>query len=214
MNMRKHYRNKKITSNTLNDWLDMEHDTACIDCTVASEQDVLSPYSVKGYEFLNDEFRGFLDKASECIPDDKAVVLYISGCEFSDTQKDRIRKAVYNEYMIEAQKNLKTRKSNYFRILWFAVWFAIVVTVFMGIYNNFGNTIFLDFFFIAIYFVGDRMIDYLVMERGALVKDKIKAVQMMCMDVEFDKEFVDFNLSEEERASVREKVMKNLDKKV
>lgn len=57
----------------------IDHGIATIPCKVSGMDDILSSYSVPGYESLNSEFVDYLINITELIPEEYPIVLNIVG---------------------------------------------------------------------------------------------------------------------------------------
>ncbi|MBR2546489.1 MAG: hypothetical protein IKE93_10040, partial [Erysipelotrichaceae bacterium] len=66
----------------------LEDGLAYISCNVNDYNDIINPYSVEGYEWLNESFARFVESNAEYIPVEYPIVLEICGKNFSDQQKE------------------------------------------------------------------------------------------------------------------------------
>ena len=68
---------------------------ATIPCHVSDYNDVINPYSDKGYETLNTDFFDYLTTAAEVTPDECPLVLNIIGNCLSQEEKKTISPMIW-----------------------------------------------------------------------------------------------------------------------
>ena len=75
----------------------IDHGIATIPCRVTGMDDVISHYSVKGYETLSSEFSEYIESSASFIPGDYPIVLEISGYNFSEEEQKMIRNTIHED---------------------------------------------------------------------------------------------------------------------
>ena len=68
----------------------LRNGVAYIPCRVDGVSDIISKFSIEGFESLDGEFVDFLLDCIDCIPEEYPVVLEIHGPKFSEETKKRI----------------------------------------------------------------------------------------------------------------------------
>ena len=178
-------------------------------CRADSLNDIINPLSVPGYDYISDALKGYIDYAYELLPENMPVALNISGCEFSDHEKKRIKDAIWNYFEIELVKAQKSLWKHFFRIIWFALFFAVTVAVFL-ISRSHGHDLAIEFIYVVFYFLGDRLVEYLFLDGKDYRLDKRRLAQLSSMDVIFSPgEFNDRDLTDEEADRITENVIAN-----
>lgn len=105
----------------------LEGDTADLCAKVNSIDDIIRPSSMPGYELICDSLSYYLSKAEKFIDKDIPVKLSISGCEFSNEEKDIITRALRNHTSIlkrDAKNNVLINKR---KIIAFSICLAISI---------------------------------------------------------------------------------------
>ena len=87
---------------------------ASIPCRISDYSDVISTYSVKGYETLNPDFTDYLTSTAEVTPPECPLVLNIIGDCLSDVQKSTIERIIrddmaYDLGMVEQEDKRHTK---------------------------------------------------------------------------------------------------------
>ncbi len=87
---------------------------ATIPCRVSDYSDVISTYSVKGFETLNPDFSEYLKSTAEVTPAECPLVLNIIGDCLSQEQKTTIKEIIRDDFaydlgMVEKEEKLHTQ---------------------------------------------------------------------------------------------------------
>ena len=161
---------------------------AYIPCRIDGLSDIISKFSIEGYESLDGEFVDYLLNFVEGIPAEHPVVLEIHGPNFSDEEKNRITEIIMSEadYLLgktEAQ-NRHHRK---------VFWWMAVGTIGSGILlalikKIISEDIPIEFFYVLFWLFGDAFVRYLFIENSDYKDDKIRAGRLASMKVEFVEE--------------------------
>ncbi len=72
----------------------IEKGEAYISAKVDSIDDIISKYSTKDYEWINPEFAHYIEECAYYIPIEERIVIEICGGNFSDEEKDLIKKVI------------------------------------------------------------------------------------------------------------------------
>ena len=127
LNNIKKFNKKKFNYNKYVKEFYVEKGIAHVYANVTSYDDIISRYSVKNYEVLNDDFINYLEQVTYYIPIVYPVVLSIEGCKFS-LEEEKIIEEKVKEYfglkLSDATMNLKEnrRKSLILLLVSFLTW--------------------------------------------------------------------------------------------
>lgn len=72
----------------------IEKGEAYISAKVDSINDIVSKYSTKDYEWLNPEFAHYIEECAYYIPIEESITLEICGGNFTDEEKDLIKRVI------------------------------------------------------------------------------------------------------------------------
>lgn len=67
---------------------------AYVSANVDSINDIISKYSTKGYEWINPDFAHYIEESTYYIPIEESVTIEICGGNFSDEEKDLIKRVI------------------------------------------------------------------------------------------------------------------------
>lgn len=160
---------------------------ATIPCRISDYSDVISSYSVKGYETLNPDFVDFLKESAGLIPEDYPLVLNIIGDGLSQEEKKTIEDtilddAAYDLGVVEKEENRHTK-----------VFYLMLIGLFI-----FGLILYItrtladeprEMIFIMFWFMGDTLCDYLFMTGYDLRRDRRQAGRLASIKVIFSDEY-------------------------
>ena len=200
------FRKRKIDYRQAVDTFYMSKGIACICCNISGIDDIINRYSVSGYEMLNESLVSYIDSVMENIPIEVPAVIEFCGCSFTDKEKITIRDAVWNHYEMELGKAQKTRLLHFCRIAWFALFFILAaICVLSGKTGNVPR----ELLYVVFYFLGDRMIDYIVFGSREVEHSRIRCAQLVTMEVIFREKFIDEELSDEEVDAILKDIAEN-----
>lgn len=189
------FRKRKVDYKKAVDTFFMSRGIACICCNVTGTGDIINNYSVPGYEMLNESLVSYINSVIGNIPTDVPAVIEFCGCKFTDEEKKTIENAVWNHYEIELGKALKTRRLQFLRFVWFALFFIVsLVLILMGK----AGTAYSELMYILFYFFGDTVIGYLFYENRGIENERIRSAQLVTMKVIFREQFLDRDFTDEE----------------
>lgn len=72
----------------------IEKGEAYISAKVNSIDDIISKYSTKDYEWINSEFASYIEESAYYIPLEESITIEICGGNFSDEEKDMIKRVI------------------------------------------------------------------------------------------------------------------------
>ena len=165
---------------------------ATIPCRVTDYSDVISTYSVKGYETLNPDFTDYLTSTAEVTPPECPLVLNIIGDCLSDVQKSTIERIVrddmaYDLGMVEQEDKRHTKT-------FFMMFFGFILS---GLVLWFTEPLAdepREIFFILFWFMGESLCDYIFLTGHDLrcarrLAGRLASIQVVFSDRYEDKEW-------------------------
>ncbi len=84
---------------------------ATIPCKISDYSDVISGYSVKGFETLNPDFIDYVKQTAEVTPDRYPIVLNIIGNCLSQEEKETVEEIILDDFAYELGMVEKQEKS-------------------------------------------------------------------------------------------------------
>lgn len=115
------YNHKKsnIEARLKNEFID--HGIATIPCKVNDIEDIISPFSVPGYESLNGSFVEYIRGIADVVPDYCPIVLSIVGHKFTEEQQNVIRSTIVDDCSYSLGSVEKENRYHLRVFLWMAV---------------------------------------------------------------------------------------------
>ena len=177
----------------------VENNLAYISVNVNSYEDIVSKYSVVGYEDLNQEFVDYIEENAEYIPLEYPIVLEITGTRFSKDKQKIITETIsdyYNMKLGETQEELSSNTR-------FALLLFVLAIVTGALYLTVSATQFFSTALeLGIWFFAWTFADVFWLERNEIKERKTDYAQLSSMKVIFKEEFVDDDISEKEEKQI------------
>lgn len=178
----------------------LDHGIATIPCKVSGIEDIISPYSVKGYESLNSDFVEYIEGIVEYVPEEYPVVLSIVGHIFTEEEQETIRTTIEDDFAYNLG-SIEEENKHHFRVFVGMVLGLILTGILLNIFERW-ETMPKELLFVFFWFFADTFVDYLLLGGRELRKQRIKAARLACIRVEFSEEYDDQDYSEEEAAEI------------
>lgn len=211
-NFKKTFDNKKINTNELMAQFTVNGETGYIVLHANSVDDVVSSYSVKGYEYLNPGFKGVLDKYSEYVPDSLPMVLEITGCDFSEKEKEQIQNAIWHEYEYDYLSENRDMRRTKVRAASNLV-FSLIFLAYLYFWEPEGLIV--DLIWVPLWAFLDAVMCLFLYDLPGSRKQRRRFVQKQTMKLVFTKKFIDNDPTREELRKYHTAVLKNaLDEEV
>ena len=178
----------------------IDHGIATIPCKVNGIDDIISPYSVAGYESLNSEFVEYVNDIADLIPKEYPIVLSIVGHKFTKAEQETIVRTVEDDFAYDLGTVEEENKYHLRVFLWMVAGIllsGVMLTVF-----EWWATAPLELLFVFFWFFADTFVDYLFIEGRQHRKQRLNAAQLACMKVEFSEEYDELDYSEEEAEKI------------
>ena len=186
----------------------IQNGVVTIPCRVSDYNDVISNYSVKGFETLNQEFVDYLKRTDEVIPPEYPVVLNIISDTLSAEEKKAIKETIEDHFAYElgVVENHEKRHTRTFILM-------LIGMVLSGILLWLTRTLeeeSRELFFVLFWFLGDTLCDYIFLTGHDLRHDRRLAgrwasVKIIFSDVSEKPKYTDTN---------REKLYSEIEKDV
>lgn len=196
----KAYNHKKsnIETRLRNEFID--HGIATIPCKVNSIEDIISPFSVPGYESLNSSFVEYISGISDAVPDYCPIVLSIVGHKFTEEQQNTIRNTIVDDCAYNLGSVEKENRHHLNVFLWMAA--GLVLSCILLAVLKWQESIQLELLFVVFWFCADVFVDYLLIEGWQLKKQRIRAARLACLKVTFSEEYDERDYSEQEAEEI------------
>ncbi len=180
----------------------MEKGEAYITVKVNSIKDIISKYSIKGYEWINPEFAEYIEESAYYIPMETGIIIEICGAEFTDEEKEIIEGVIKNYFGLVLEDKeidiiLNRRKSN--TLLAFGI---LSLLVFIFVQNKNIGAFFSELLFLAIWFFIWEYGDYGVIRDSDLKLEKIYAGQLASAKIKFIEDENESESKKEKKESV------------
>jgi hypothetical protein len=193
------FKNKKVDiKRYIKDYY-VENNLAYISVNVNSYEDIISKYSVVGYEDLNQEFVDYIEENAEYIPLEYPIVLEITGTRFSKERQKTIIEAIsdyYNMKLGETQEELSSNSRFSLLLLVLAV-ISVLLYLRVSMTQFFSTALELGIWFFVWTFA-----DVFWLERNEIKERKTDYAQLSSMKVIFKEEFVDDDITEKEEKQI------------
>ena len=167
---------------------------ATIPCRISDYSDVISTYSVKGYETLNPEFVDYLKSTAEVTPSECPVVLNIIGDCLSEEEKKTIETIIQDDFaydlgMVEKEENRHTKIFSFMSIGLIIAGILLWATETLAEEPR-------EVFFILFWFMGDTLCDYIFLTGHDLRRDRRLAGRLASIKVVFSDSYEEADYTE------------------
>ena len=165
----------------------IQNGVVTIPCRVSDYNDVISNYSVKGFETLNQEFVDFIKRTDEVIPPEYPVVLNIISDTLSAEEKKAIKETIEDHFAYElgVVENHEKRHTRTFILM-------LIGMVLSGILLWLTRTLeeeSRELFFVLFWFLGDTLCDYIFLTGHDLRHDRRLAGRLASVKIIFSDGF-------------------------
>lgn len=197
-------RDAKLEKRLKEDYID--NGIATLPCKVDGMDDVISRFSVPGYETLSPELSDYIESSAEFIPAEYPIVLEISGCRFSEEEQSIIRRTIHEDYTYElGAVQCENRRQLTVALL---MLLGMLVTGFLvfgiqGIADTAVEIIYIFFWFFA-----DLTACYFCLDGFENRKKRLLAGRLADMTVYFSEKYDDSAVTDEDAQSVYEELEK------
>ena len=174
----------------------LDHGIATIPCKVSGMEDIISSYSVPGYESLDSGFVEYLNSIIELIPEEYPIVLNIVGTKFTEKEQEIIRGTI--EYDVAYDLGEAERESkNLLKMKVIMVVGTIITGIIIAIFD-WWDSISTEIQYIFFWFFAYTLIEFIFIEGRDLRKQRLRAARRACISVVFSEEFDEADYSDKE----------------
>ncbi len=173
----------------------IDNGIAAIPCRVSGYDDLISRYSVKGYETVNPEFEAYVEDAASYIPAEYPVLLNITGCSFTEEEQGRIRETVREDFLYAlGAVEEKNRSHRNFILLMFVGMLLSGILIFGSLGLN-GSSV--EILYLLFWFCADFFLSYIFLDAREAREARIRAGRLASAQIVFTEEFEDVAVSDE-----------------
>lgn len=208
-----YFRNKKINYDKKVRDFYIEDGIAYVSCNITGYHDIIDPYSVKGYEWLNSEFTRFVEENCNNIPTEYPILLEICGGDLSERQKETIENTIKQYYQLklgDIQEQYDDTRRRARLMLVMSILFYFIDALTYHILSILPESIFLnayaDIIQILFWFLLWSDCDIFFLQLTDARWEKTYAAQMASMQIIYRKRFRDEPVAEELREEILEHV--------
>lgn len=163
-------------------------------CQISDYNDVISTYSVKGYEELNTEFSDYIKTAAEYAPPECPLVLNIIGDCLSQDEKKTITETIQETFAYElgAVEKEENRHTKVFILMMVGLILTVILLYLTRTLDDEPR----ELIFIMFYFTGDTLCDYILLTGHDLRRDRRMAGRLASIKVVFSDKYEEPNYTE------------------
>lgn len=190
----------------------IQNGVVTIPCRVSDYNDVISNYSVKGFETLNQEFVDFIKRTDEVIPPEYPVVLNIISDTLSAEEKKAIKETIEDHFAYElgVVENHEKRHTRTFILM-------LIGMVLSGILLWLTRTLeeeSRELFFVLFWFLGDTLCDYIFLTGHDLRHDRRLAGRLASVKIVFSDEFEKPKYTDTNREKLYSEIEKDVEETI
>lgn len=201
----RHFRQKRVNyAQRISDYY-LAGGLAYISCNVSEYYDVINPYSVEGYEDLNEDFIKNVEENAKHIPVEYPIVLEICGGDFNSEQKKTIRETVCDYFALklgEVQLEMEHNRGRIIStfIMGLCILLVLIAATRMNLYYA-GCAVVLIVLEVFLEGVLNR-----TQKAGELIEEKTYAARMASIQVVFKNRFRDDDDNQSTKRAILQKV--------
>ena len=160
---------------------------ATIPCHVSDYSDVISPYSVEGFETINMDFFDYIKRTAEFLPPECPVVLNIIGDCLTEKQQETIRTVMREDsaYNLGAAER---EEKKHMRVFLGMIIGLLISGILLWMSKSLEEEP-RELFFILFWFMGDTLCDYIFVTGDNLRDERILAARLASIQVVFSDTF-------------------------
>ena len=179
------YKSKFDISKFIKEYYIDDDGYAYISANVDDIDDIISPYSVKGYDWINPDFADYVEESFYFIPIEEKVKLEICGGNFSDKQKARIEKVISSYYSLKLGDKELDLNQNRNRVISF-IGIGLLILGLYFIFSLFaGETVAAEVIPIFFWTFLEGGMELVIYDRNDIMEAKMDAAQLANMKITF-----------------------------
>ena len=197
-------RDAKLEKRLKEDYID--NGIATLPCKVTGMDDVISHFSVPGYETLSPELSDYIEASAEFIPAEYPIVLEISGCRFSEEEQETIRRIIHDDYTYELGSVQRENRRQLTVALLMLLGMLVTGFLTFGLEGIADTAI--EIIYIFFWFFADLTACYFCLDGFENRKKRLLAGRLADMTVYFSEKYDDSAVTDEDAQSVYEELEK------
>lgn len=164
----------------------LEDGKAYISVKVDSIDEIISDYSIEGYEWLNSDFASYVEENTYYIPVHYPIVIDIYGCNFNDLEQEMISKVIKDYFGLKLGDKILELKQNRNKATMLLVFgmFSLLVSLLVSSFDD--TSMLFQITVIVSWFAIWEFVSYIWFEREQMKRDKLEAGQLASMSVKFN----------------------------
>ncbi len=183
------YRNTKFNyENFISEYYIDEDGNSYISTKVNSIDDIISPHSIKNYEWVNLEFVNYVENVANYIPIEESIVLEICGCKFTDEEQKLIKKVLTTYFGLKLGDAIIDVNINRKRAMILLTFGIIILLIFSLLSFTKIVSTFTELIVLGLWFFIWEYLDVRLLEGSNLSVKKIEAAQLANLKIIFNEE--------------------------
>ena len=185
---------------------------ATIPCRITDYSDVISPYSVKGYETLNKEFEDYLKEAADLTPPECPLVLNIIGDCLSQEEKTTIEDTILDDFAYDlgvVEKNEK-RHMHVFRFMLIGMILSLLL---LWITESLADEP-RELLYVLFWFMAENLCDYIFLTGHDLRWSRRLAGRLASIKVVFSETYEATNYTESDVQQLYSEIEKDVNETI
>ena len=179
---------------------------ATLPCKVTGMDDMISHFSVPGYETLSPEFSDYIEASAGYIPAEYPIVLEISGCRFSEEEQVIIRRTIHEDFTYELGAVQRENRKQLMIALLMLI--GMLVTGFLAFGAQGLTDTAIEIIYIFFWFFADLTACYFCLDGFENRKKRLLAGRLADMTVYFSEKYDDSAITDEDARFVYEELEK------
>lgn len=190
----------------------IQNGVVTIPCRVSDYNDVISNYSVKGFETLNQEFVDFIKRTDEVIPPEYPVVLNIISDTLSAEEKKAIKETIEDHFAYElgVVENHEKRHTRTFILMFIGMVLSGILLWLTRTLEEESR----ELFFVLFWFLGDTLCDYIFLTGHDLRHDRRLAGRLASVKIVFSDDFEKPNYTDTNREKLYSEIEKDVEETI
>ncbi len=163
----------------------IEKGEAYISAKVNSIDDLISKYSTKDYEWINPEFADYIEESAYYIPIEESIVIEICGGNFSDEEKELIKRVIRDYFGLKLGDKFLDLEQNSQKSLILLLFSIIGLGLFVILQKvNILSTI-IELAALLLWFSLWEYADLALLKRSDIYLEKLEAAQLSTAKIVF-----------------------------
>lgn len=183
-----------------------------IPCKINDYNEIISSYSVKGYETLEPDFVDYLMGVAEVTPAECPLVINIVGDSLKDDEKKTIERIIVDDFNYDLGLVEKEEK-RHTRIFFYMIIALIIFGIAMWLTEPWAEVP-RELVFILFWFAGETLCDYIFLTGHDLRRDRKLAGRLASIKVVFSDTYEDYDITDDDVEELYEEIEKDVNKTI